>query len=70
LKLKKAIELLKEDLANGRRVPQKDVVEHAEAEMIKERTLDKAKNILGVKSEKEKGKTDGKWMWFLPEGCK
>jgi hypothetical protein len=47
-------------------VRQDDVVEEAKQEGIAKRTLDRAKKELGVKSWKERGKSDGTWFWELP----
>jgi AAA domain-containing protein/bifunctional DNA primase/polymerase-like protein len=45
---------------------QDDIVEEAKQEGIAKRTLDRAKKELGVKSSKERGKSDGAWFWELP----
>jgi putative DNA primase/helicase len=47
-------------------VKQDDVVDEAKQEGIAKRTLDRAKKELGVKSWKERGKSDGAWFWELP----
>jgi hypothetical protein len=43
-----------------------DLVEEAKQEGIAKRTLDRAKKDLGIKSRKQRGKTDGPWFWELP----
>ena len=45
--------------------PQKELVEHAEVELISLKTLRNAKKKLGVVAEKAKGKNSG-WLWRLP----
>jgi putative DNA primase/helicase len=43
-----------------------DITEEAEQNGISKRTLHRAKKNLGIRSRKERGKADGKWMWELP----
>jgi hypothetical protein len=61
-----AKKFLEEFLADGPRL-QKDVTEAAEAHLISNATLRRAKDDLGVIAEKEKEVPKGKWRWFLPE---
>jgi putative DNA primase/helicase len=63
--LTSAIEFLEKFLADGPR-PQTEVIEAAEANLISERTLRRAKDGLEVIAEKEKV-PNGKWRWALPK---
>jgi putative DNA primase/helicase len=65
---REAREFLIERLAAGR-VKGDNIVTEAAEEGIAERTLRRAKKELGVKSYKEKGKTDGDWFWELPKAA-
>jgi hypothetical protein len=60
-----AKDFLSSALAQGAR-PAKDVEAEARQEGISERTLKRAKKVLGVQSRKS-GMSDG-WEWSLPEG--
>jgi putative DNA primase/helicase len=57
--------VLRDLLAEGP-VDADEVKRAAAAECISERTLNRAKKALKIKSEKEPGKLDGKWQWRLP----
>jgi len=59
--LDRAVELLLDMLAE-KPVPQRDILERAEAEGISKRTMDRAKRNLGIVSVKRG--TD--WYWSLP----
>ena len=50
----------------GGAVKQDELVDEAKQEGIAKRTLDRAKKEMGVKSWKERGKSDGAWFWELP----
>ena len=64
---KDAIEFLRKRLADGP-VPQEEIIDEAvNGEGFSKRTLERAKRELGVVSEKEKGKPDGKWCWKLED---
>ena len=65
-----AVRLLR-DLLRGGPVVAKDVQKEARAAGIAERTLQRAKTHLGIKSTKlgQPGGSDQKWCWALPEGC-
>jgi hypothetical protein len=60
-----AAEFLRRKLKDGP-VLVTDIMEHAEAELIAEKTLRRAKDELGVVSEK-RGMV-GPWQWKMPEG--
>jgi hypothetical protein len=62
---REAREFLLERLAAGA-MKQEDVIEEAKQEDIAEKTLRRAKKELGIKSRKERGRTDGAWFWELP----
>jgi hypothetical protein len=61
-----ARELLRVVLADGP-LSAKSIIAEARDAGIGERTLRKAKNDIGVKSEK--AGFGGGWVWGLPEGC-
>jgi putative DNA primase/helicase len=61
-----ATKFVKEFLADGPKL-QTEVIEAAEANLISEKTLRRAKDDLKVISEKEKGVPNGRWRWGLPE---
>src|SRR5262249_44236326 len=54
-------------VSGGGRAPKADIEEAAEAEKISIATLRRAKAVLKVRAEKERGVLDGKWCWVLPE---
>jgi DNA polymerase I-like protein with 3'-5' exonuclease and polymerase domains len=54
-------------VAGGGRALKADIEEAAEAEKISSATLRRAKTVLKVRAEKERGVPDGKWYWVLPE---
>jgi hypothetical protein len=60
--LEEAVEFLKEELAGGP-VPSKELLKKAKAEGISEKTLRRAKSLLGVES-KMQGRE--RWVWTLP----
>jgi bifunctional DNA primase/polymerase-like protein/AAA domain-containing protein len=62
---REAREFLLERLQAGP-VNSDDLIEEAKQEGIAKRTLDRAKKDLGIKSRKQRGKTDGPWFWELP----
>src|SRR5262249_48059802 len=47
-------------------VTQKEILEHAAAELISEATLRRAKSILKVESKREGFGADGRFVWLLP----
>jgi DNA polymerase I-like protein with 3'-5' exonuclease and polymerase domains len=53
-------------LVGGGRALKTDIEEGAEAEKISDRTLRRAKKILKVRAEKERGVSGGPWYWVLP----
>jgi hypothetical protein len=53
-------------VTNGGRAPQAEIEEAAEAEMISDRTLRRAKKALKVQAEKDRSAAEGKWYWVLP----
>ena len=59
------VEFLKELLTNGA-LPAGEVYEATEANGFSKRTVERAKEKVGIISKKEKGK-DGKWIWELKE---
>jgi hypothetical protein len=61
-----ANKFLKDFLADGPK-PQSEVIDAAEANLISERTLRRAKDDLKIVSEKERGAPNGQWRWALPE---
>jgi putative DNA primase/helicase len=60
-----ARDFLRDLLADGP-VDHKDLLAAARANCISERTLDRAKAELKIKSEKDKGALKGGWKWGLP----
>ncbi|MBD0327819.1 MAG: hypothetical protein ICV68_15400 [Pyrinomonadaceae bacterium] len=64
-----AVEFLNEVLANGA-VPASQVKEEAEDAGVSERTLKRAKKVVGVVTYREneagEGRGTGRWMWKLP----
>jgi len=60
-----AKDFLRQLLANGP-VEAGEVKRAANADFIRERTLNRAKKTLKVESKKEAGKLDGGWYWRLP----
>ena len=60
-----AKEFLRDLLADGP-VDAKSVLAGAKENGISERTLDRAKGDLKIKSEKDPGSLDGNWKWRLP----
>lgn len=64
--LGEAIGFLEQELADGRK-PASLVRARAEEARISEQTLKRAKQRLGVKSEKGEGAFDSGWFWSLPE---
>jgi hypothetical protein len=36
---------------------------------ISKRTLERAKQALGIKARKERGKVDGRWCWEMPSAA-
>jgi len=65
---RRAMELLKKDLAYGP-VKFEELVQHAKAECISTRTLERAKTELGVVSVPST-EAGGKWSWALPGGSR
>jgi hypothetical protein len=61
--LEEAAEFLREELAEGP-VPSKELLKKAKAEGISEKTLRRAKSLLGVES-KMQGRE--RWVWMLPK---
>jgi hypothetical protein len=53
--------------ASEGRAPGTDIEEAAEADGISRRTLWRAKRVLTIRTEKDRGSADGKWYWILPE---
>ena len=64
-----AMKFLAEFLADGPRFAD-DVTEAAEANLVSDRTLRRAKDDLEIIAEKEKGVPHGRWLWRLPERAK
>jgi putative DNA primase/helicase len=60
-----AEDFLRERLAAGP-VKAADIEEEARANLISKRTLERAKQRLGIIARKEHGKMDGAWFWELP----
>ena len=67
---RQAEDFLKEFLKDGK-VAAKQVIKEGEEAGVAERTLKRAKSLLGVLSVKEgaPGKKEQVWYWMLPEGC-
>ena len=65
-RMEQAVEFLEMELCAGFRVPVIHIHWAAEADGIAPRTLRRAKEHLGVSSEKD-GWT-GQWLWRLPKG--
>jgi putative DNA primase/helicase len=63
---KEAEEFLRSRLAHGP-VAQKDIEEEAKANCISPATLRRAKNDLGIRANKERGKVGGGWVWEMPK---
>jgi hypothetical protein len=63
---KEAEEFLRTRLASGP-VLQKEIEEEAKANCISAATLRRAKNELGIRANKGRGKVDGGWSWELPK---
>lgn len=62
-----AVALLREALADGRTLDVVDLVERSRAEGIRWRTMERAKEALGVQAERKGGLGKaGKWVWRLP----
>jgi putative DNA primase/helicase len=61
-----ANKFLKDFLAAGPKL-QSEVIDAAEANLISEKTLRRAKDDLKIVSEKERGALNGPWRWALPE---
>lgn len=66
-KINEAEDFLREQLADGNRVWQSDIIVRATDVGMCKRTLDQAKKNLGIISQKD-GST-GKWYWQLPQPC-
>jgi len=49
-------------------VAAREVYDYAEQDGIKKSTLDRAKQGMGIKSDKQGFGPDGEWYWSLPEG--
>ena len=49
-------------------MPQKKVKAEAEGAGLSWRTVRRAKDRLGIKPYKERGKEHGGWLWSLPQG--
>jgi putative DNA primase/helicase len=65
---REAEEFLRAKLAHGP-VLKKEIEEEAEAQDISVKgALKRAKNKLGIKTRKERGKMNGAWTWELPNG--
>jgi putative DNA primase/helicase len=60
-----AEDFLRERLAAGP-VKTADIEEEARANLISKRTLERAKQRLGIVARKEKGTMGGAWLWELP----
>ena len=63
-KLEAAVDLLREELADGAR-PSDDIIKIAQRQGISKRTVWEAKQALGVKARKRG--FFGEWLWFLPQ---
>lgn len=65
-KVEQAESLLRDELASGNAIPQKQLKQKAQLRNISERTLNEAKKNLGIKSVKR----NEMWFWQLSkEGC-
>jgi putative DNA primase/helicase len=53
-------------VVGGGRAPKAEIEEAAEAEKISDATLRRAKKVLKVRAEKDRGVKDGRWFWVLP----
>jgi hypothetical protein len=62
-----AEDFLHEVLADGE-MPQKKVKAEAEGAGLSWRTVRRAKDRLGIKPYKERGKEHGGWLWSFPQG--
>jgi hypothetical protein len=62
---REAEEFLRSRLALGPML-RDELLDEAEAEGIAKRTLERAKQALGIKARKERGKVDGRWCWEVP----
>ena len=65
--LDEACAVLREILA-GRPMEATDVMRLAKEAGVAKRTLDRAKRLLGVRSEKKGGGWSSRWLWRLPDG--
>jgi hypothetical protein len=66
--IQEAAEWLQELLAEGP-LPAKEIYRRAQEEVIRRRTLERAKERLGVCSGKVGGGRLGSWTWRLPSGA-
>lgn len=70
-KVQEAIEFLREELADGPRLGEELIREARKQLDISDRTLKRAKAILGVESYRERGRGNrGQWYWSLPDSVK
>ncbi|HSW01838.1 MAG TPA: AAA family ATPase [Sedimentisphaerales bacterium] len=66
--VQRAVTWLQDALADGP-VPSADVLTHAKAQGISQRTLERAKESLGVRSDRKSGQGAASWYFELPAVC-